>query len=62
MLRDGQPIYERALTIFRIASQTKAITSVAILSLVEEGKIVLTDPVSRFLPPFARALMEPMRR
>jgi CubicO group peptidase (beta-lactamase class C family) len=40
-------------TLFRIASQTKAITSVAILSLVEEGKIGLNDPASRFIPAFA---------
>ena len=38
--------------IFRIASQTKALTSVAIMSLVEEGKLSLTDPVSRFIPAF----------
>jgi CubicO group peptidase (beta-lactamase class C family) len=68
LLRDGQPVYERAVgwsdkeagrrmttdTIFRIASQTKAITSVAVLSLVEEGKISLSDPVSRFIAPFAK--------
>jgi len=68
VLRDGQPVYERAVgwsdkeagrrmttdTIFRIASQTKAITSTAILSLVEEGKLTLTDPVSRVLPQFAK--------
>lgn len=67
VLRDGQTAYERAIgwsdqeagtkmaptTIFRIASQTKAITSVAILSLMEEGRIALTDPVSRFIPSFA---------
>jgi CubicO group peptidase (beta-lactamase class C family) len=67
VLRDGRPVYERAVgwsdkeagrrmtpdTIFRIASQTKAITSVAVLSLMEEGKIGLTDPVSRFIPAFA---------
>jgi CubicO group peptidase (beta-lactamase class C family) len=41
-------------TIFRIASQTKAITSTAILSLVEEGKVALNDPVSRFIPSFAK--------
>src|SRR4029077_11517784 len=40
-------------TIFRIASQTKAITSVAILSLMEEGKLTLTDPVGRYIPTFA---------
>jgi CubicO group peptidase (beta-lactamase class C family) len=68
VIRDGKPIYERAFgwsdkeagrrmtvdAIFRIASQTKAITSAAILSLVEEGKIGLNDPVSRFIPTFAR--------
>jgi len=67
VLRDGQPVYERAFgwsdkeagrrmatnTIFRIASQTKAITSVAVLSLVEEGTIDLNDPVSRYIPSFA---------
>jgi CubicO group peptidase (beta-lactamase class C family) len=40
--------------IFRIASQTKALTSVAIMALVEEGKIGLSDPVSRFIPAFQR--------
>jgi CubicO group peptidase (beta-lactamase class C family) len=68
VLRDGKPIYERAVgwsdkeagrrmaanTIFRIASQTKAITSAAILVLVEEGKIGLSDPASRFIPAFAK--------
>jgi len=68
VLRDGQPVYERALgwsdkeagrkmttdTIFRIASQTKAITSTAILSLVEEGKLTINDPVSRVIPQFAK--------
>ena len=38
--------------IFRIASQTKAITSVAIMMLMEEGKILLNDPVSRYIPEF----------
>jgi CubicO group peptidase (beta-lactamase class C family) len=40
--------------IFRIASQSKAITSAAILMLVEEGKIAINDPVSRYIPAFAR--------
>jgi CubicO group peptidase (beta-lactamase class C family) len=39
-------------TIFRLASMTKPITGVAVLMLVEEGKIRLSDPVSRFLPEF----------
>lgn len=38
--------------IFRIASQTKAITSVAIMMLYEEGKIMLDDPVSKYIPSF----------
>jgi CubicO group peptidase (beta-lactamase class C family) len=67
VLRDGRPVYEKAVgwadkesgrrmttdAIFRIASQTKALTSTAILMLVEEGKIGLEDPVSRFIPQFA---------
>jgi CubicO group peptidase (beta-lactamase class C family) len=67
VLQGGKPMYERAVgwsdkeagrkmaagTIFRIASQTKAITSVAILSLVEEGKIGIAEPVSHFVPSFA---------
>jgi CubicO group peptidase (beta-lactamase class C family) len=68
VLRDGTVVYERAVgwadhesgrkmtpdIIFRIASQTKAITSVAILQLVEQGKIAITDPVSRFIPAFEK--------
>ena len=38
--------------IFPIASMTKPVTGVAILMLVEEGKIRLSDPVSRFVPEF----------
>ena len=38
--------------IFRIASQTKAITSVAIMMLYEEGKLLLNDPVSHYIPEF----------
>jgi CubicO group peptidase (beta-lactamase class C family) len=38
--------------IFRMASMTKPVTGVAILMLVEEGKVRLTDPVSRFIPEF----------
>jgi len=40
--------------IFRIASQTKALTSVAIMMLMEEGKLVLEDPLSKFLPEWAK--------
>ncbi len=38
--------------VFRLASMTKPITSVAVMMLVEEGKIRLNDPVSRFIPEF----------
>jgi CubicO group peptidase (beta-lactamase class C family) len=68
VMRDGTVIYERAVgwadrasdrrmmpnAIFRIASQTKALTSVAIMSLVEQGKLSLDDRVSRYMPTFAR--------
>jgi len=37
-------------TIFRIASMTKPITSVAALMLVDEGRIALTDPIARYAP------------
>jgi CubicO group peptidase (beta-lactamase class C family) len=39
-------------TIFRIYSMSKPITSLAAMSLVEDGKIALGDPVSRYLPQF----------
>ena len=38
--------------IFRIASMSKPITGVAILMLMEEGKLRLNDPVSRLIPEF----------
>ncbi len=40
-------------TVFRIASMTKPIVSVATMILVEEGKLTLADPVSRYIPAFA---------
>jgi CubicO group peptidase (beta-lactamase class C family) len=40
--------------VFRIASQTKAVTSVAVMILFEEGKLLLGDPVSKFIPEFAK--------
>ena len=42
----------RKETIFPIASMTKPVTGVAILMLVEEGRVRLSDPVSRFIPEF----------
>lgn len=69
VLRDDAVVYERAVgwrdreaqvpmttnTVFRIASQTKALTSAAILMLMEEGALSLSTPASRFLPTFARS-------
>ena len=68
VLRDGRPIYDKAFgwsdkeagrrmttdTLFRIASQTKALTSVAILVLMEEGALTLNTPVSQFIANFAK--------
>lgn len=66
VMQNGQTVYEKAFgwadkeanrkmttdTIFRIASQTKAITSTALLMLVEEGKVGLDQPLSDFIPTF----------
>src|SRR5207302_8780334 len=63
----GKPIYHESFgvqdvvsrapltdkTIFRLFSMTKAITSVAAMQLVEDGKISLDDPVSKYIPSFA---------
>ncbi|GAC1613553.1 MAG: serine hydrolase domain-containing protein [Gemmatimonadaceae bacterium] len=71
VLRDGQVVYERAVgwsdkeagrrmtpdVIFRIASQTKALTSTAVMILMEEGRVALRDPVSRFIPGFAHTVV-----
>jgi len=40
--------------IFRIASQSKAVTSVAVMILFEEGKLLLGDPVAKYIPEFAK--------
>src|SRR4051812_31120279 len=47
-------------TIFRIASMTKPITSVAALMLLDEGRIALSDPISKYAPEFAK--MRVLRR
>jgi CubicO group peptidase (beta-lactamase class C family) len=38
--------------LFRLASMTKPVTAVSILMLLEEGKLVLSDPISKFVPEF----------
>ena len=68
ILQNGRPVYSRSVGVrevggtapigendmFRLASMTKAVTSVAAMILVEQGKFALDDPVSRFLPEFAK--------
>ncbi|MBR4081203.1 MAG: beta-lactamase family protein [Clostridia bacterium] len=49
------PITEN--TLYRMFSMTKPITCVAMLQLYEQGKFLLTDPVSNFLPEFADMLV-----
>jgi len=41
-------------TAFRIASMTKSVTALAVLKLRDEGRLSLEDPVSRWIPEFAR--------
>jgi len=41
-------------TIFRIASMTKAVVSVGIMMLVEEGRLSIADPVARYIPAFEK--------
>lgn len=68
VLQDGKPVYEKAFgwadkeagrrmttdAIFRIASQTKALTSVAIMQLIEEGRLTLGRRAGDFIPTFAK--------
>ncbi|RYX91759.1 MAG: class A beta-lactamase-related serine hydrolase [Bradyrhizobiaceae bacterium] len=65
----GKPVYERffgvrdpntkqpmtADTIFRLHSMSKPITSFAAMMLVDEGRLKLDDPVSKYIPSFAKA-------
>src|SRR5262245_56201014 len=49
-LESKQPM--TAGTMFRIASMTKPVVGVAIMMMVEEGRLHLNDPVSRYIPEF----------
>ncbi len=74
IVRDGMVVYDHGVgmadieagrpmtpgTLFRIASQTKAITSTAIMMLVEEGVLGLGDQLGRWMPELAR--LEVMER
>ena len=67
IVKDGKIVYHEAKgfadvpsetkmakdQIFRIASQSKAITSTAVMMLWEEGKFQLNDPISKYIPEFA---------
>jgi CubicO group peptidase (beta-lactamase class C family) len=69
--RNGEIVYYKGLgyfdkdaktpmpkdAIFRIASQTKAITSVAVMQLLEEGKFLLNDPISKYIPAFKKPVV-----
>ena len=64
--RDGEPVYQRAAgladhenkvsiqkdTIFRLASITKPIVAITAMRLVEQGRIGLDDPITKWLPDF----------
>lgn len=66
VMRDGKVVYHEAFgyenlenktklskdVIVRIASQTKAITSTAVMMLYEEGKFLLDEPISKYIPAF----------
>jgi CubicO group peptidase (beta-lactamase class C family) len=66
VLRQGKVVYNEAVgdrdreanspmttdAIFRIASQTKALVSVGVMMLQEEGKLLISDPVADYLPSF----------
>jgi CubicO group peptidase (beta-lactamase class C family) len=49
----GPPMSDDA--IFRIYSMTKPVVSVAAMMLLEEGRLLITDPVSKYVPAFANA-------
>jgi Beta-lactamase class C and other penicillin binding proteins len=50
---EGKPMRTDAL--FRIASMSKAVTSVAVMMLYEEGRLLLDDPISKYIPEFKGA-------
>lgn len=66
IMRNGKPVYHKAFglrdvatndtmeqdDIFRIASQSKAITSVGVMILQERGQLLINDPVGKYLPEY----------
>lgn len=71
VVRDGKIAWQRVLgqrdkaknepmrpdSLFRLYSMTKPIVSVATMMLVEQGRLQIDDPVSRFIPEFADAMV-----
>jgi len=71
IVRNGKIAYQKAFgfddlekkrpmktdMIFRIASQSKAITSTAVMILYEEGKFLLDDPISKYIPEFSKPVV-----
>lgn len=71
IVRDGREVRHRAYglrdleqgaamnanAIFRIASMSKAVTSVAVMMLYEEGRLMLHDPVAKYIPEFANSVV-----
>lgn len=69
--RDGQPVRFRSYgmqdieakkpmrndAIFRIASMSKAVTTLAVMMLYEEGKFTLHDPIGKFIPGFQKSVV-----
>ncbi|WP_439490619.1 serine hydrolase domain-containing protein [Algoriphagus sp.] len=69
IVKDGKIVYHEAKgladattgktmvkdQVFRIASQSKAITSTAVMMLWEEGKFQMDDPISKYIPEFAES-------
>ena len=76
VIHEGKTIYNKAFgfsdmaskkkmeinSIFRIASQTKAIVSIALLQLLEKNKIELDDPIEQFIPAFSNQKVALFRR
>src|SRR5262245_24314409 len=54
-LQSKKPVEKN--TLYRLASMSKPVTALAVLMLVEEGKIRLNDPVSLYLPSFAKQVV-----
>jgi CubicO group peptidase (beta-lactamase class C family) len=58
LMDTGRGTAMRPDAIFRLYSMTKPVTAVALLMLMEEGRIALDDPVSRFIPGFAHLKLQ----